>query len=138
MAWKQTKPPRMQVPDGYRVLSPEEKIPAGKDYKILWDEESSGWCVSDGTLAGGTAEDFFGWIAVPVHLSKIDRTKAPKAKAAKHVWTPKTVFEKFPPRTTRSDVEQMLRDAVNEINDLGTENAKLKNQIASLKKKVSK
>ena len=75
----------------------------------------------------------------PVKVARIDRSKHPKVRAPKkHVWEPKTVFAKFPPRTTRSDVEQMLRDAVDEINQLGTENAKLKNQITLLKQKAAK
>lgn len=66
----------------------------------------------------------------------IDRTKAPKAKAAKHIWEPRTMeIKDSVPKTT---LRALILESVDEINQLGTENAKLKNQIVSLKKKGTK
>ena len=73
----------------------------------------------------------------PAKVVKIDRSKRPKPKPKpKFTWTPKSFMPH--PRPTKSNLEQAIRDAVNQINELGAENAKLKNQIASLKKKGTK
>ena len=69
--------------------------------------------------------------------AKVVHTKKPKAKSVKkHVWEPK--YLSINPKSTRANLHGLLRDVVHQINDLGTENAKLKNQIASLKKKGTK
>lgn len=75
----------------------------------------------------------------PVRVTTpIDRTKMPKAKAAKkHVWT-QVPFPEITIRTTKRQILDHLELATLKLNDLGTENAKLKNQIASLKKKGAK
>ena len=131
MAWKQTKPHRLQVPSGYRLLSGTARIPTGKSYLILWQDEHSGWQVPGGSLAGGSAEDFYGWIAVP-KVAKIDRAKHPKASTkVKATWTPRTLeIRGDVPRTV---LRALVLESIDEINELGAENAKLKNQIAKLK-----
>lgn len=58
-------------------------------------------------------------------------------KAAKHVWTP-IPFPEITIRTTKRQILDHLERFSIHIDDLGIENAKLKNQIASLKKKGSK
>lgn len=70
----------------------------------------------------------------PAKIARIDRTKAPKA--TKHVWEPRTMeIKDSVPKTT---LRALILESVDEINQLGTENAKLKNQIVSLKKKGTK
>lgn len=68
---------------------------------------------------------------VPVKIARIDRTKAPKAKSTKHVWEPRTLeIKDSVPKTT---LRALIMESVDEINQLGAENAKLKNQIYVLK-----
>lgn len=55
----------------------------------------------------------------------------------KHVWT-KIPHPEITIRTTKRKILERLGEILDKANDLGTENAKLKNQIASLKKKGSK
>ena len=55
----------------------------------------------------------------------------PAKKLAK--WTPRTI--KIPAKTTRAVLVDLVHECVAEINQLGTENAKLKNQIAKGKAK---
>lgn len=73
------------------------------------------------------------WKLVPSNLKK-HLAKAPTDP--KHVW--QTKFLHIHPKSTRAKLSELLLDSVNQINVLGTENAKLKNQIALLKKKGSK
>ena len=68
---------------------------------------------------------------------KIPRPMVSKTKAAKHVWT-KIPHPEITIRTTKRKILERLGEILDKANDLGTENAKLKNQIASLKKKGSK
>lgn len=63
--------------------------------------------------------------------------KAPKV-AKKHVWEDRILFAELPKKWTKDNLEKALTLAECAINQLGTENAKLKNQIASLKKKGTK
>lgn len=60
-----------------------------------------------------------------------------KPKAAKHVWT-KIPHPEITIRTTKRMILKRLGEILDKANDLGTENAKLKNQIVSLKKKGTK
>lgn len=62
--------------------------------------------------------------------------KKPKAKTTKHAWAPKSFVPNS--KATKAQLEDFLRGAMDQINELGTENARLKNQIASLKKKGTK
>lgn len=102
---------------------------------FLNDGKCPGGSVGDAIEDGGA--ECLGTIWKQVSASApIDRTKAPKAKAAKHVWTPKSFMPH--PKSTKAHLEQLLSATVSQLNDLGTENAKLKNQIASLKKKGPK
>lgn len=73
----------------------------------------------------------------PVKVAKIDRSKHPKAKGPKrHVWEPRALeIKDSAPKTT---LRALIIESVDEINQLGAENAKLKNQIASLKSKAPK
>ena len=68
----------------------------------------------------------------PAKVTKIDRSKHPKAKVPKeHVWEPRTLeIKDSVPKTT---LRALILESVDEINQLGTENAKLKNQITKLK-----
>lgn len=66
----------------------------------------------------------------PAKVTKAKTSAKPHPKA-KATWTPK--FFVLNPRSTKSHLEQVIRNAVDEINELGAENAKLKNQIAKLK-----
>ncbi len=62
------------------------------------------------------------------------RRKAPKPKAPKpHTWEPRTM--EIGPKVTKQVLVDLVQESVNEINQLGTENAKLKNQIAALRRK---
>lgn len=66
---------------------------------------------------------------VPATIAKIDR--------AKHVWA-KIPHPEITIRTTKRKILERLGEILDKANELGTENAKLKNQIASLKKKDAK
>jgi hypothetical protein len=69
--------------------------------------------------------------------AKVVRTKVHKVKdTKKHVWTTRTLEIKD--SVHKTTLRALILESVDEINQLGTENAKLKNQIAGLKKKGTK
>jgi hypothetical protein len=73
----------------------------------------------------------------PAKSDKPKATKRPKAKGPKkHVWEPRTLeIRDSVPKTT---LRALILESVDEINQLGTENARLKNQITLLKQKAAK
>ena len=57
-----------------------------------------------------------------------------KATAPKlHAWEPRTL--EIGPKATKQILVDLVRESVDEINQLGTENATLRNQIAALRRK---
>lgn len=122
------KPITPKPPNGYRILPRGDTlIPKGKGpHVIVWI--GSSWRDSDGSLGGRPtrilADSFF--CAVPI----VPRTPKP------HVWEPRTL--EIGPKATREVLKALVLESVDEINQLGKENAKLKNQITKLKQEAAK
>lgn len=69
----------------------------------------------------------------PTKAAKIDRVKHPKASSkVKATWTP-IPHPEIGIRTTKRQILRSLQEILDRANQLGAENAKLKNQIAKLK-----
>lgn len=72
------------------------------------------------------------WAVLQENIELV-RPSKPAKKPAPAKWTPRTI--EIPAKTTRAVLVDLVHECVAEINQLGTENAKLKNQIAKGKAK---
>lgn len=75
------------------------------------------------------------WTSAPSYESPTKSHKKPKAPKP-HTWSKK--FLSVHPKSTKAKLVELLMESVNEINQLGTENAALKNQLAALRRKTKK
>lgn len=102
----------------YATNGKQERCPSS-DGRSMIDQTrtpvADGGCDCEGAI----------WVKVP----------APPA-LKKHVWATRTL--EITDRVPKTTLRALILEGLGEINELGTENAKLKNQIASLKKKGTK
>lgn len=73
------------------------------------------------------------WMSAPSYKPP---TKAHKKPPKPHTWSKKLLS--VHPKSTKAKLVELLMESVNEINQLGTENAALKNQLAALRRKTKK
>lgn len=126
--------------DGWRLLRSGEYTPMSGPCRI-WYQGSWAWIDCPEDLRGDPydapndssfARGYFA--AVPIDTAP----KNPKAKKApkSHTWTQWNVVADT--SVTKIRMAELLHQAVDKINAIGTENAKLKNQLAALRRKTKK
>lgn len=126
------------IPEGYRLAREGEILPEGKGAFKLQHLRADNWIDSDGSMGGHRYRWAFhrrAWrgIAVPIKSAK---SAAPKKHRAPkpHTWTPYTLDVELKDTTFR--ILCRATDIMDAANQLGTENAKLKNQLAALRRKI--
>ena len=128
MGTKKKSEARGPTPEGYVRLRGEDKVPHGKGECMVSFDSGVSWYPSDGSCGGLRVDQY----APTTHFAISTKCKAPKART-KHVWTTRTL--EITDRVPKTTLRALILEGLDEINQLGTENAKLKNQIASRKQK---
>lgn len=117
---------KIKAPKGYRPLAKGARIP---DTYVWWDRSKNSWEQGHG-LDSGRKEGFVPRRGTSSYPHAVPITHgAPKP----HTWEPRTL--EIGPKVTKEVLKALVLESVDEINQLGTENAKLKNQIAALRRK---
>ena len=114
------------VPEGYELLPRNTRLKHGDLFLDFVDYPDGPW--HETVVSGRTV-----WNPGIIYCRKIPAaSKAPKP-TGKATWTAKGLPE-MSIRTTKRQIREHLELAIMALNDLGTENAKLKNAIARMKR----
>jgi len=122
---------KIKAPKGYRLLKKGETIPT--DY-MWWDRHAKSWARGFSLDTG--RKEGFAWAGGrpyphAVHIvPKVPKPKAPKL----HTWEPRTL--EIGPKVTKEGIRIQAEVLLDLCNNLGAENAKLKNQNAALRRKA--
>ena len=114
------------VPEGYKLLPWNTRLKYGDLFLDLFNCPDGPW--HETLMPGRTV-----WNPGIIYCRKISTaSKAPKP-TGKATWTAKGLPE-MSIRATKRQIRDHLELAIMALNDLGTENAKLKNAIARMKR----
>ena len=122
-----TKKKQTPVPEGYKLLERNTRLKSGDLYLDTVDDPGGAW---EPTSAAGSTQ----WHPDFIYCRKISKASKPKPPKL-HTWEPVDFRAMLPKRPTLALYESTLEQATEIANQLGTENAKLKNQIAELRRK---
>ena len=114
------------VPDGYELLPRNTRLKHGDLFLDFVDYPDGPW--HEPVLVGRTD-----WNPGIIYCRKIPAASTAPEPTGKATWTAKGLPE-MSIRTTKRQIRDHLELAIMELNALGTENAKLKNAIARMKR----